>query len=333
MDLKRARTLLVPAACIAATSPVLAQERPPTETLMLGDAHFHIQISLNPHQLESTFGPRFDATGMVSEVTLNGCTYLGPHGLIDEFGIDGVGLLGFREAGPGGSFIKIGVGELIRPDEKEYMFWQPYAVRRRFPTRVERGPNSVSLYQRGSLGRYGYDYVKKYTVLPTSGLLVIEYSLRNTGKLPFSYNQYNHNWLSFSGRGPGSSCFIQTRFGLSDKAAPEWLNIPTPREQEVRLSFTDLVGRKGGAVFESPRGAPAAQNTLTAACQALGQQIEIGGDFSVSKFALYAETGAFCPEVYKQSTLERGEVQTWRRYYRFLLTDDLLHNTSLGLRK
>jgi hypothetical protein len=292
----------------------------PVVPIVLGDSDFHVEVIVKPGHLLAAFGPRFDNTAMVSTVRLKGRSYLASNGLVDEFGIDGIGVLGFEEAWPGGTFLKIGVGELVRPDDEEYKFWNRYSVRRSLPVEVERKGDTVAIHQRAALSDdYVYDYIKRYLVFRKLGVLVIEYKLQNLGRCPFTFNQYNHNWFACAGRTTAPPYFVETAFDVSAVNGVDWLNRSAAADSWTRLRIAKPVG--AGVVFESASGGPVESNKLIVGCPGSGQHVEVSGDFDVERFSLYADQSAICPEVFKQAELHQGESQTWRRYYRFARND------------
>ncbi|RYX84440.1 hypothetical protein EON83_09965 [bacterium] len=282
---------------------------------VIGDVNFRAEVQVHPEQLLESFGPRFDNTAMVKQIWLGGNTVLTPNGLTDEFGIDGIGVLGFGEAPTGGRFLKIGVGELVRADGKEdYRFWNRYSVQKLAPVRVAVGRNSLTVSQQASLDdNYGYHYEKQYRVLPDSKLLVILYRLKNSGKLPFKFNQYNHNWFDSSGPATAPGYFVETAFDFSTPSPAYWLAQSRGAIFSHRLSTPQPVTES--KIFHSLLGARASNNKLLVDLPGKGLQVEVGGNFDIARFALYAEPSALCPEVFIESELQPGKSQSWTRSY------------------
>ena len=197
--------------------------------MTLGDGRCEAVVMLRPQDttdLLKEFGPRFDQTALVRQVTVGGKTFLfEPWGLIDEFGIGGDGVLGYEQAGMGGSFLKVGVGILERNQKKPYSFWGRFPLISSAPTRVmHRDRDSLALEQSASLGEWGYRYTKRYRVEPRTATLRIEYELTNTGNSPYPVEQYNHNWLCFDHIPIGSGYTVQTAFGVDKPTKPaNWL--------------------------------------------------------------------------------------------------------------
>lgn len=315
MNLKVTSLLIVPLV-FANGATSFAQPRTEPRSFVLGDSNFRVDITARPQQLIPTFGPRFDNTAMVNQVSLKGSTFLSQHGLIDEFGIDGVGVLGFEGTPAGSNFLKIGVGKLVRNNKRDYDFWLPYKIKQLLPVRVQRQGDVVTVRQNGTLAnKYGYAYTKRYRVLPKLTTLVIEYELRNSGNVPITFSQYNHNWFSFSGRTTTPPYYVEAAFPVAPKLRNnDWLKISGP-QSKARLSIINPIPK--GVIYDSKISAPAAANRLFAANPATGQRIDVSGDFRLDRFALYAEKTAYCPEVFLKDTLRPGQTKKWKRIYRF----------------
>ena len=314
-------SLLYPMLTAAAAADAAASER--SSVFVLGNEQFRVEVVTEPNGLLEKFGPRFDRTAMVRQVQLKNRSYLWRDGLTDEFGIMGLGVLGYENAGPNDVFIKVGVGELVKQNNEKYQFWQRYPIRKLLPATVHTEPNTVTVTQQSEVvNGYAYSYIKRYRVKPKSATLLIEYELTNTGKRVFSFEQYNHNWFAFEGIPIGPAYYVEPAFAVSDK-------LPSSLRREgagLRLS-----GSKG-AYLASELTAPAENNRLTVAHPATGQSVEISGDFPVARFALFADANAICPEVFARFKLAAGKRAAWKRTYRFFnsgpLPEFIPHNDA-----
>ena len=255
------------------------------------------------------FGPRFDTTATMVQVTSGGHEWLVRQGLIDEFNIV-LPPPGYEQARPGESFLKIGVGELVRPDEKPYDFARQYPVRRLAETYLSGPPQAPVFSQKFSVGTdWGYSYRKSYCVNSASATLEIQYQLTNTGRRPLRLQQYNHNWFHLSGVSSGPDDVVETKFDLTGAASP-WLAI-----SQNALRPQTVVAQ--GCYFPFDCRLPAPQNRLRLVHQPSGRGVSIQGDFPFSRFALYAEANAMCPEIFTEFELSPGQTRRWTRQYRF----------------
>lgn len=282
-----------------------------TESILLGDNHFQVAITTPLTACMDKYGPRFETLGAVTAIRLEGESFCIHEGLSDEFNIEGdLPPPGYDEAKPGESFMKIGVGELIRTDDGAYDFEHPYPVQQLAPVTEQLHHDELSLSQRLHTGnRWGYDYRKTYRVMPESAKVVIQYELKNTGSRAFRAEQYNHNWFNCGGGPVDHNYTLKTRFDL-EEGQEDWF-----RRQCGGIVLAG--GMTEPSFFESPRSAPVEANWMCVSHAAKAQQITISGDFDVARFALYADPSALCPEVFADIPLAPGEARSWNRVYEF----------------
>ena len=146
-------------------------------------------------------GTRFDHAGVFGNVEFAGHKVFGPWkgthdptnhddivGPCEEFGIEKP--LGYDDAKVGGTFLKIGVGELEKPKEEKYSFANKYKVvkpagweRVEAPKNVfgEREPVIAWEMKASHASGSGYEYVKSVAVHPERAELLIDHRLKNTG--------------------------------------------------------------------------------------------------------------------------------------------------------
>ncbi|MBU3076624.1 hypothetical protein [Sphingomonas quercus] len=164
-------------------------------------------------------GTRFDWAGLVSRLEYRGQRFYGPWydridpavrdftdtpdaitvgtnssamGPAEEFAA-----IGYDEAAPGATFLKIGVGLLRRADDKPYNQFRSYDVADAGQWSVAADRRHVSFTQtlrdRGS--GYGYVYTKTLRLVAGKAELRVEHVLRNTGQRMIAADVYSHNFL------------------------------------------------------------------------------------------------------------------------------------------
>src|SRR5207302_243691 len=113
---------------------------------------------------------------------------------VDEFQTRGTAL-GWDEAQVGGTFIKIGVGAL-RKDGTEYDFVKQYEI-------VDPGKWTVNVHRASAeftqelvdpSSGYAYVYHKTVRLIEGKPQMVLQHSLRNTGRRTIRSTVYNHNF-------------------------------------------------------------------------------------------------------------------------------------------
>ena len=167
-------------------------------------------------------GVRFDPSGIINSVQYKGHTFYGPwftksDPAVRDFAYQGddiaVGLasgamgpaeefqtpLGYDTAKNGDTFVKIGVGVLKKRDDTRYAFSNPYDNVNPGKWPVNKKANSISFTQELTDAASGYAYVYTKTIHfnDDTNEMVIDHSLKNTGKLPIKTLLYDHNFTMF----------------------------------------------------------------------------------------------------------------------------------------
>ncbi|MGA8027852.1 MAG: hypothetical protein WB992_11965, partial [Bryobacteraceae bacterium] len=168
-------------------------------------------------------GTRFDWSGVIGSLEYEGHDYYGPwftrtDPKVRDFIYEGVDIvagpcsaimgpveefstkdraLGYDSANAGGTFIKIGVGVLRRPDAEEYSPYRLYQIINPGKRIVRPAQDAVEFVQEltdpGS--GYGYVYTKVIRLRNGKAEMVIEHKLKNTGRQSIETSVYDHNFL------------------------------------------------------------------------------------------------------------------------------------------
>ncbi len=268
-------------------------------------------------------GPRFDWTGGITQVTLDGRhTYCTPAtidpnntdlsivniaGLANEFGI--FCPVGYDDAAPGECFPKLGVGLLEKPDDQPYSFARPYRIHP-FPMDVQQhGDDAFTMLVHPSPCRgYACRYTK--TIRLEGTRLEIHYLLENVGERAILTHEYNHNFLACDGAFFGPDYRMTLPFPITCDPVPEELAI---EGSEIRWRKTPE-----GAYYCRPTGftaaTPAAWRLTN---EATGAGIAFAGSFPIDLIALWGVAHTACPEVFFAVDVQPGASQDWTRCYEF----------------
>lgn len=120
------------------------------------------------------------------------------------------GVLGYREAKSGESFLKIGVGELVKgtcpkcDSTEDYRFNSPYQFAKAPEWKIlEISDHGITLEHEARVNIFGYKLVKEISL--DNNVLSVTTSLTNLSLQPFSTAWYSHNFFSCDGTavGPG----------------------------------------------------------------------------------------------------------------------------------
>jgi hypothetical protein len=190
---------------------------------------------------------RFDWSGMIYSLVYQGHEYYGPWfqrvdpkvrdftydgadivaspctaavGPAEEFVTDMNQPLGYQEARAGGTFMKIGVGVLRKPDDSNYNRFTLYELADPGKWTVKKSAGSVEFTQDVIDPKSGYGYVYRKTVSVSKNEMSIAHSLKNTGSKPIDTNVYDHNFLRIDGASPGPDYMITVPFTIQSDRPP-----------------------------------------------------------------------------------------------------------------
>jgi hypothetical protein len=275
-------------------------------------------------------GPRFDWSGMIGQVVVNDQRFFGPYlpgkddpvsndcnavGPADEFGMTSP--LGYDEAKPGETFIKIGVGHLTKSgDGGEYNFYGNYSIARPAAWSVRALPDGIAFSQQLSDPRgWGYRYEKTLTLTPGAPELIITHRLTNTGTRAIDTDQYCHNFTRFGDELVGPGCYIELPFDAATsntqhaKAAAEFAS----RRFTMLRTLKPLEGVKGEFISITAQPLP-----YSATISNGRQAILIDCARTPSALKYFGCTASLCVEPFIPIRLAPGEETAWSVRYRFV---------------
>jgi hypothetical protein len=292
-------------------------------------------------------GTRFDWSGVIASLEFEGHRYYGPWftktdpdirdfifqgadiiagpcsaitGPVEEFSTDDQAL-GYREAKPGGTFIKIGVGVLRKPkDGGKYDRFRLYEIVDAGTRKVKTTDSSIEFTQEVADGASGYAYRYQKTVRLVPGLprMVMDHRLTNTGKRAIASDVYNHNFLVLDGQPPGPDYLLMMPFAIKTARAPDPLLAAVRGD---RVEYRKALEEKETVYAELQGFGPTATDyRFTIENKKVGAGVRITGDRPLSKVALWSIRSVLSLEPYIAMNIEPGGEFTWRYTYRYYLT-------------
>ena len=291
----------------------------------ISNAQIRAKLYLPDPQAGYYRATRFDWSGVISSLEWNGHSYFGQWfdrydpklhdsitGPVEEFLTNGSGL-GYDDAKPGESFIKIGVGALRRPDNAPFRQFATYEITDPGKWTVHHSDKQIEFtHELGDTGRYAYLYHK--TLRLQGNRLILEHRLRNTGRKTIATSVYEHNFFMLDGEASGPDTVLRFRFDprakadLHGLAETEGTDVRYLHELERgQTVFTELNGYGGNAADNDIR----VENTKT------GAAVHQTGDHPLSKLVLWSIRTTVCPEAYIDLQVEPGKEVSWRITYEF----------------
>jgi hypothetical protein len=253
-----------------------------------------------------------------ADIVTGPCTNM--MGVPEEFTNSDHTALGWDDAKVGGTFIKIGIGALRKPDDKPYSSFRLYEITNGGKWTVHKTANSVEFTQEltDPESGYGYVYRKLVSLTPGKPQLVLQHSLRNTGKRTIATSVYDHNFTSIDklSTGPG----LSVKFGFKAEM------VPTPEPQLLNLlSFSGnqvapkklFVGEDKAMAFFTGFGSDAKDYDIRIEDRRAGAGLRVTGDRPLSKVALWGIRSVISPEPFIDMTIEPGSESTWKITYDF----------------
>ena len=272
-------------------------------------------------------GTRFDWSGAISSLQFLGHEYFGKWfdrydpkihdaimGPVEEFLTDGMGL-GYQEAKPGESFVKIGVGALRKPEERAFRQFGTYDITDAGKWTIDKGPDFVEFTHELS-DTLGYAYVYKKTVrlAPGKPEMVLEHSLRNTGRKPISTSVYEHNFYMLDHQPAGPDYSVRFPFAVHPQADLRGAAEARGKEftylkelQEGQYVYTALDGF----------GDTARDYDIRVENRKAGIGVRQTSDRPIAKLVFWSIRTTVCPEAYIDLKVEPGQEAKWRINYEF----------------
>jgi hypothetical protein len=270
-------------------------------------------------------GTRFDWSGVISSLKWNGHEYFGPWferhdpkihdaitGPVEEFLTNDAGL-GYAEAKPGESFVRIGVGAVKKPDEPAYRRFETYEIVDPGEWTVKKGSNQIEFVHE-LRGTSGYAYVYRKTVRLANDQLVLEHRLKNTGRKAIVTSVYNHNFFTLDGQPTGPD--IVVKFPFEPRAARPLNALAETRGRDM-VFLRELA--KGQTVFTEVEGfgITASSYDFRLENRKTGAGVRITGDRPLAKLLFWSANRTVCPEPYIDASVEPGKESSWRITYQF----------------
>jgi hypothetical protein len=330
---------------LSAIGAVQVRAEAPTASIDNGIVHATIYL---PDSLNGFYrGTRFDWSGVVADLTFAGHSYYGPWftkqdpkirdfdfdgtdiiagacsaamGPVEEFiGEDGAAL-GFNQAGPNQTFVKIGVGVLQRPDDQKYSSFRQYEIVDPGQWKVQTTSTSIELTQRLMDNRTGYAYIytKTLRLMPNKAVLVIEHILKNVGRVAIDTDVYDHNFLVLDRQPTGPDFSVQVPFTIRPEA-PVKEDLGTVEGRRV-LYRKQLEGRDVFTVHMGGLRGTSKDYDVRIENKHLGAGMRITGDRPLEREELWSIRSTVAVEPLVHLTIAPGRTTRWSYNYLYYTT-------------
>lgn len=283
---------------------------------------------------------RFDWSGVIASLTYRGHEYYAPwftrmDPTVRDFVFAGADIIaspqsaitgpaeefpqpqGYADAAPGGTFVKIGVGLLRKPDEARYSPFGAYELVDAGRWTVEGASDRITFTHvfapAGS--DYGYEYRKTLSLPAGRPELVIEHTLRNTGRRPIETTQYNHNFLTLDGGPTGPDLVISVPFELRTPK-PIDSDVLTIRGRDISFA-RELTGEERAYALLQGYGAEAKDFDLRVENRRTGAGVRMTSDRPLAQLALWSIRSVISIEPFVDVSTEPGRTTNWTYTYSY----------------
>jgi hypothetical protein len=322
-----------------ASSTITSAQIPQTE---ISNGIIKAQIYL-PDAVKGYYrGTRFDWSGAVGSLEYHGHDYYGSwftkfepdvhdfvfrgpeivagacsafRGPVEEFSVEEP--LGYSEAKPGQTFVKIGVGVLRKPDDKKYDNYRLYEILDSGNWVVHPKSDSVEFIQRiedPSAG-YSYTYTKIVRLVPGKPEMVIEHSLKNTGKRAIRTTVFDHNFLVLDKQPIGPDFVISLPFEIKTSEPPDRKLAEVSGKQILYRKV--LHGEETVALPIQGFGKTAADYSITVENKRVGAGVRVTGDRPLADMALWSIRSVLSMEPFVGLSIEPGRDFEWAYTYSY----------------
>ena len=282
-------------------------------------------------------GTRFDWSGVISSLHCEGHEYYAPwftrrdpsvsdfifrgaeivagaHSAITGPAEEFVSPQGYEAAKAGATFVKIGVGVLLKPDDAAYSCYNDYEIADAGSWAIESTPTSVCFEQQlDNRAGYGYIYRKSLRLHANEPELVIEHSLENTGHMALRSLHYNHNFFTLDRKPTGEHFAIVFPFPVSSDALdPAFVCIDGPKVAYRR----ELVGNDVVAFPLYGFGDTATDYDVCVHDRSSGAGVRMVGDRPLARLAVWSIRSVLSVEPFIAVNVEPGNSIRWT--YRYL---------------
>jgi hypothetical protein len=275
---------------------------------------------------------RFDWSGLIPDLQYKGHSYFGmwnsaPYdpklhdavmGPVEEFLTDGMGL-GYADAKAGGTFLKVGVGVIRKPDEPKFQQFKTYEIVDPGKWTVKKQADSVEFTQvvKDPSSGYAYEYTKVVRLVKGKPDMVLEHRLKNTGSKVIDSDVYEHNFYMIDKQPTGPDVVVKFPFEVHNKV--DFRGMAETRGREL-VYLKEIEGRQSvqseltGFSTDVKDYDISEENTKT------GAGVRQTSDRPVVRINYWSTRSTACPEAYIHMNIEPGKEFTWKIMYNFYTT-------------
>jgi hypothetical protein len=286
-------------------------------------------------------GTRFDWSGVINSLEYKGHNFYGPWftktepkvhdfiyagrdivagacsaitGPVEEFSTNGKAL-GYQEAQVGGTFLKIGVGVLRKPEQSGYDNYRLYEIIDPGKWSIDKRRDSIGFVQEvlDSRSGYGYQYAKTITLVEGKPEMRIEHRLKNIGRRSIESDVYDHNFLVLDGQPTGPDFEITLPFDFQLEKPVD----PTMAEKRGKIfAYRKLLQDQDTVETRfMGYGATSADYNIKIDNRKVGAGMNISCDRPLARLSLWSIRSVLAVEPFIKMSIAPGEEFAWTYTY------------------
>lgn len=269
-------------------------------------------------------GTRFDWSGVMPFLSYKNHQYFGQWnekydpvlhdaimGPVEEFAV-----LGYEEADTGKTFVKIGIGALLKPAEKSFQRFGNYQIADPGKWIIRKKKDAIRFVHELNHPDYGYQYEKTVRLVPGKPVMEIVHTLKNKGAKTMETNVYDHNFFVMDSTYTGSGHQVIFPFALKVDPArvKDFVNLKGNTisfKRDMVKGETVNLGKITGFTNSIEDFDIRIENRKT------GSGVRIRGDKPISELIFWAAYKVLSPEPYINIHIEPGKEFSWKLTYAF----------------
>ena len=301
---------------------VVFAQTPPQATITNGI--IHLALYLPDHENGYYRGTRFDWAGIIPRLEYQGHHFCGQWfpqysptlhdavmGPAESFAP-----LGYSDAAPGGGFVQIGVGALVRPDASPYSPFKYYPIGNPGRWQIKQSSAKIQFRQYLDDTAYSYVYTKKIGLSKGEPELILSHTLKNTGKKVIETDVFDHNFFLIDSLLTRPGFVLQFPFPLTSEEERGLGELMAIRGDSIVI-LRQLTGKESAYAILHGFSDQAGDYDIRLENHITGTGVRIRSDQPLSRLAFWANPRAFCPEPFIHVRVQPGKTFTWTIRYEF----------------
>lgn len=271
---------------------------------------------------------RFDWAGVIPELEFRGHSFFGKwfekynpfvhdaiQGPVESFSPLP---LGDESIDSAGKFVKIGIGVIEKPRGKTYNQFRFYRIVDPGKWKIKSTRNSVEFIHVISTADLSYEYKKVIKLVPGENRLILEHSLKNTGKQTIKTDSYNHNFFVMDSQivGPNRKIIFPFDIGFIEPDSRLTNNIKLIDGKQITFKHQFSQQETAYTVLDGFSD-DIRDYDIKIEDSTSSTGVRIRGNQPLSKLVFWASYKTACPEPYIDIEVKPGEEFDWDIVYDF----------------